>query len=48
MKAHYYCRECDYFFWEENKIPDMNRLHNKCGSRAKLLKYIQEPESNEG
>lgn len=47
MKTHYYCGNCDSFFWDENKAPDINRVHYKCGARAKLLKHIVEGEPEE-
>lgn len=47
MKTHYYCGECDIFFYEEEKTPNINRVHNKCGSRVKLVKHFVEGELEE-
>lgn len=47
MKSHYYCGKCDSFFFEEEDKPNMNRIHFKCGSHAKLLKHIIENKSDE-
>ena len=47
MKTHYYCGECDIFFYDENEGPNINRVHNKCGTHAKLLKHTIESESEE-
>ncbi|MDO8664887.1 MAG: hypothetical protein Q7K44_05105 [Candidatus Liptonbacteria bacterium] len=47
MKTHYYCKSCDMFFWDEKEPPNINRLHYKCGSHAKLLNHIPETESEE-
>jgi len=47
MKTHYYCKSCDIFFWDEKETPNINRIHNKCGSQAKLLNHIPETESEE-
>ncbi len=47
MKSHYYCKKCDIYFYEEDKFPNINRIHFECGSRAKLLKYFPELEKKE-
>ncbi|HUX35570.1 MAG TPA: hypothetical protein VMV71_00890 [Candidatus Paceibacterota bacterium] len=47
MKTHYYCGECDIFFYEEGDAPNINRVHNKCGLPVKIIKHIKKDESDE-
>lgn len=32
---------------EEDKNPNMNRIHYECGSRAKLIKHVPKKEVHE-
>jgi len=47
MKTHYYCKNCDMFFWDDKERPNINRVHHKCGSQAKLLSHIPGIEGEE-
>ncbi len=47
MKTHYYCDSCKVVFIEEDKIPNLNRIHYECGSRIRIIKHTPEKEEEE-
>ncbi len=44
MKTKYYCSKCEDFL-TDNKIPNINKRHQRCGS---VLKVLLHEESAEG
>jgi len=46
MKTHYYCTNCNIYFYEE-KLPNINRVHYECGSSASIIKHFSDVESQE-
>ena len=42
--THYYCKECDVIFSEEN-LPNMNKMHH-CGVPLRIVKHDAEDSSH--
>ena len=45
MKTKYYCSKCEDFL-TDNKIPNINKCHQRCGSVLKVLHYEESAEEN--
>lgn len=41
MQTEYHCPKCDVKFSEE-KLPNINKIHKRCGSYAKIVRHIPE------
>lgn len=41
VTTEYHCPKCDVTF-SENKLPNINKVHKRCGTHAKVLNHTSE------
>jgi hypothetical protein len=46
METEYYCKKCDARFLEK-RIPNLNKIHKRCGERARVILYIEKKYTEE-
>lgn len=46
MRTKYYCSECKDFLID-NKLPNMNKRHQRCGTIMRVLHHEEEMEGGE-
>ena len=46
METEYYCGECEVYFTEES-LPNMNKVHKRCGNLTRIVSHRKKEEESE-